>query len=66
MRLLAAIGLAVGLALVSGCATVDKTGPEVVNGWRQIADMDAKQFSHDVNVFWLADRPMRLTEWYTR
>ena len=66
MRFLAAIGVALGLALVSGCATVDKTGPEVVNTWRESLDMDAKQMSHDVNVLFLADRPGRLTEWYTR
>jgi hypothetical protein len=66
MRLLATIGLVVGLALVTGCATVDKTGPEVVNTWNESLAMDAKQMSHDVNVFFLADRPSRLTEWYTR
>lgn len=66
MRRFVLIGLVTAaVALLSGCATLTKTPEDVTNTWSRSFDRDMRMLSHDINVFWLADRPSRLTEWYT-
>jgi uncharacterized protein YceK len=65
MRMLL-LGLALGVAVLCGCATVTKTPEENLNTVAQITDLDMRQMADDWNLIWLQDRQSRLTKWHTR
>jgi len=60
------LGLLVGLALASGCATVTKTPAQNLADYRSIAEFDMRAMGDDWNALWLMDRQSRLTKWHTR
>lgn len=67
MRTLIAFGLLAGLTLFTGCAsTISKTEDQRKNAYKENIDNDFRQIGDDWDMAWLADRPGRLTRWYTR
>ncbi len=60
------LGLLVGLALASGCATVTKTPAQNRADYRSIVEFDMRAIGDDWNSLWLMDRQTRLTRWHTR
>lgn len=67
MRKIVLIGLFIGCAVLSGCtSTISKTSDERMNAYRANIDNDLRQLGDDWDMAWLADRPGRMTRWYTR
>ena len=56
----------VGLARTSRFESVTKTRAEVIQDQRQQGDVMRRQLVEDIDSFWMADRPSRLTEWHVR
>lgn len=62
-----AILIASAMVVLTGCgAGVGTTADERTRGYKNIKDVGGKQLSDDVNVFFHADRPSRLTDKYVR
>ena len=57
--------LALG-AFLFGCHGVIDTYAQRQRRIRNESDYLARQFVDDCDLFWLADRPMQLTEWHIR
>ena len=57
-----------GMALVAGAfgCTVTKTAGEHAHAHNRQADLEAREVVEDIDTFWLADRPTRLTRWHVR
>ncbi len=66
MRVLAILGLLVGVTALTGCHGMTQTWDDRMNTYSQALDTDMRQLADDWDTFWLADRQYRLTPWYTR
>jgi hypothetical protein len=65
-RLVILVTLATMLALWAGCVAGDGvaiTKTERAERHRRVRDLDCRMFNDDCDLFWLNDRPSRLTEW---
>lgn len=51
--------------LLVGCGMVDNY-PQRVNRYKNESNYNSRQFVDDFDFFWLADRPLELTEWPVR
>ena len=60
--------IAVGVVLAAGAfgCTVTKTAPEHAHAYGRQGGIEAREVVEDVDTFWLADRPSRLTRWHVR
>ena len=48
-----------------GC-TVTMTEAEHQHAYKQQYDLENRQFVEDIDTFWMADRPSRLSKWHVR
>jgi hypothetical protein len=65
-RLVILATLASMMAIWAGCASGDGVGitsAEREERHRRVRDFDKRSFNDDWDLFWLNDRPSRLTEW---
>jgi hypothetical protein len=63
-RLLILLGMVLA-ASAFGC-TVTKTPAEHAHAYNRQGDIEAREVVEDIDTFWLADRPSRLTRWHVR
>lgn len=66
MRALVILGLLLGLALVTGCATMTQTPSQVASTYGRVFEYDFREMPDDWNFIWMVDRPSRLTRWQMR
>ena len=63
-RLVILVGVVLAVGAV-GC-TVTMTEAEHRHAYKQQYDLENRQFVEDIDTFWMADRPSRLSKWHVR